>query len=141
MLESAYRATTYVASGPAGSEIQIRVDQNHVALDGLLREYGVTSWAFLTPCNPRSEPLSNEKNAARLSAMSVELEVQCCPLWNGAGVGAGRDWPPEPSLLVLGISRSDATELACRYGQYAFIFGQRGGCAELGWTPVAPTAG
>lgn len=140
-LDLAYRATSYVASEPGGQEIRIRVGEESPDLNSLLQAHGVTSCAFLTPCNPRSEPLSDGVNAARLAALRAEMEARGFPYWEGMGVGEGTGWPPEPSLLVFGISRSEAIEMAVRYEQYAFVFGELGGCAELVWTQVAPTAG
>lgn len=136
-LEAAYRATTYVAWGPAGAEIRIRVGEQHPGLDALLEAQGAGCWAFLTPCNPRSEPQSDHVNATRVAALRTDLDEHGYRYWEGAGVGEGTDWPPEPSFLVLGISRSVASELAVRYEQYAFVFGETGGRAELVWTPVA----
>ena len=121
MLEAAYRATTYVASGPAGTEIRILVGDRHPNLGALLREQGVGCRAFLTPCNPRSEPLPVNGNAARISALRGELREQSCAIREGAGGGEGTDWPPEPSFLLVGISRSQATAAAERYEQYAFV--------------------
>lgn len=140
-LDSAYRATSYVAAGPDEREIRIWVCEEHPELDGVLQEYGVASWAFLTSCNPRSEPLSDEENATRVSALLTDLEAQGYQSWNGAGIGEGASWTPEPSFLVFGISRGAASELANRYEQYAFVFGETGERAELVWTHLAPELG
>jgi putative PIN family toxin of toxin-antitoxin system len=47
----------------------------------------------------------------------------------------GRDpkggWPAEPGFLVPGIPRGEATELARRFGQNAFVWCERGRAAEL----------
>ena len=40
-------------------------------------------------------------------------------------------WPPEKSLLILGIDREEARELGSQFGQNAIIFGERGGSPEL----------
>lgn len=135
-LGAAFCATNYIAVGPAGAEIRIRVGLRHAGLDALLRKQGVACWAFLTPCNPRSVPLSDDLNATRISAMRAELQEQGHPFWEGAGVGEGTEWHPEPSFLVFGISRNEATATAERYGQYAFVFGGLDSPAELVWTAV-----
>jgi len=49
--------------------------------------------------------------------------------------GVGRDprgeWPAEPSVLVLGISRREAEILGRSYEQNAVVFVERGGAPEL----------
>lgn len=135
-LSTAFLATTYVATGPAGAEIRIRVGARHPDLDSLLLEQDAVCWAFLTPCNPRSQSLPDDVNAARVEALRGELGEQGYLFWEGAGMGEGTDWPPEPSLLAFGIPRNEATAIAERYGQYAFVFGDLNGPAELVWTAV-----
>jgi hypothetical protein len=49
----------------------------------------------------------------------------------GAGAGDDGRWAPEPSLLVLGLPRAEAVELARRFGQEAIVAGRRGAPAEL----------
>ena len=40
----------------------------------------------------------------------------------GAGVGTIGDWPPEPSILVLGCSWEQAVHLGHHYSQNAIVW-------------------
>ena len=40
-------------------------------------------------------------------------------------------WPPEPSLLVLGIPRKEALRLGRRFGQLAIVAGHKSSPARL----------
>ncbi len=78
----------------------------------------------LTPAQ-KSPERATEQHAARNTE-----PVRVLP---GAGVGTGGDWPPEPSLLILGIREEDALHLARRFGQNAIVAGTLGEPARLVW--------
>jgi hypothetical protein len=72
---------------------------------------GADSWAFISACKPGSVALSAE-NAKRHEALVDR-------------VGARK------SLLILGISRSEAVELGRQFGQLALVWGHRDDRAQL----------
>ena len=137
-LERAYRDTAYEALGP-GTQLDLRVDEPHAALDALLDATGRRSWAFMTACNPRSRTLPAEENEERqwaLWTLLEELGGEDGPpplLLPGRGRGLTGAWPAEESVLALGIARLDALRLMRRFDQHAFLAGTRGGRAELVW--------
>ena len=53
--------------------------------------------------------------------------------FHGWGVGTRGDWPPEPSLLVLGIDEEQARKVGAEFGQNAIVVGRTGAVAELTW--------
>jgi hypothetical protein len=52
-------------------------------------------------------------------------------MYTGEGIGVDGTWPPERSILVLGIEREAAVQLGGRFGQVAIVFGEAGGPATL----------
>jgi hypothetical protein len=131
-LTAAYRSTTYWVDTAAGA-IALRVGRGSAALDRLLKRRGVRTWAFVTACNPRSRRLPawrNFERQRRLERLSRRLGFAVLP-----GVGAGDDpaWAPEPSFLILGISRQRARRLARSLGQNAIVAGRRAAPPELVW--------
>jgi Protein of unknown function (DUF3293) len=130
-LEAAYRATAYTAETPDGP-LALRIGEASAALDCLLAVRGLTSWAYVTAYNPGSIPLSDAENERRQRELRAAVVQSDHPFYEGAGVGEG--WPPEPSLLVLGMDEAEATALARRFGQLAVVVGERGGPARLLWT-------
>jgi hypothetical protein len=131
-LEAAYRATSYLADGPLG-RFAIRIGQPSPEADVLLDQHRVETWAFVTACNPGSEAQLSEVNEQRHLALVAAVKDHF-PSVPGEGRGDGGDWPAERSLLLLGIRREEAVQLARQFGQLALVFGQRGGAAELVWT-------
>jgi hypothetical protein len=124
-LDAAYRATDYWVDDFPGGPFVIRTDE-------LCRELADLQWAFVTACNPLSQRLPGEANAARM----VELENAVRGRWeyyHGRGVGRDVTWPTEPSLLIVGIEKGDAVELAKRFGQNAIVTGRAGEPATLRW--------
>jgi hypothetical protein len=49
----------------------------------------------------------------------------------GWGVGEEGNWPPEESILIVGIDRKSAVEIASRHGQLAVVFARYGEPVEL----------
>ena len=127
LLES-YLATRYTAATPGG-EVVIRVGRRHPEVDALLERTGASCWAYLTAWNPRSRRLPDEENRRRQAALVAELSGRYACL-EGEGVAADGSWR-EPSVLVLGIDREATRRVAEKYEQNAFVYGERGGAAEL----------
>lgn len=128
--EAAYRATTYaVADGP--HRLEIRIGERCAPLDALLAARGVEEWAYLTAHNPGGRLAGPAANAAAQTRLEAEVAASGHPWLRGASLGDGGDWPPEPSLLVLGIGRREALALARRHGQEALVTGRCREAAEL----------
>lgn len=127
---AAYRATTYAASD--GSErLAIRIGARCAALDALLAARGHDAWAYLTAHNPGGQAADPAANAAAQARLEAELAAAGRPFLRGASHADAGDWPPEPSVLVLGLARAEALAIARRYGQEALVAGRRGAPAEL----------
>ncbi len=123
-----YRATRYDAHLPQGV-ISLRDGEPAPALDALLRP-DAPSWAFITAWNPGSRQLSRPENERRQKALVRELTGRY-RLFPGAGIGDDGNWPPELSVLALGISETDAIARGRAWGQFAILVGSRGTRARI----------
>ncbi|AOX99252.1 DUF3293 domain-containing protein [Jeongeupia sp. USM3] len=129
-LEAAYRATRYVV--PA-LQLGLRIGRRHPDLDAVLQQHGVVAWAFVSAANPRSVALCEHENRARHQNLTDTL-AQCGVTWfDGIGEPLDAGWAPESSALVLGVSAERATQLGHDFDQYAVVFGELGGAAQLLW--------
>ena len=137
-LEQVYQATAYEALG-LGTSLDLRIGHAHPDLDAMLEATSRHSWAFLTAWNPGSRVLSQEENEERQGELNAVLEATLGEggepplLLPGRGRGLVGDWPPEESLLALGLPVLAALEVARGFGQLALLAGQRGGTAQLVW--------
>lgn len=131
-LRQAYLDTTYrIVSEPR--PIDIRIGEPNVALDHFLRANRVRQWAFVTASNPRSHPLADFDNAKRNAAMRSSLEETGWRVVDGVGLPSRSGWRPEHSVLILGIERDAAIELARHWEQNAIVYGMLGQSPELVW--------
>lgn len=127
---AAYRATTYaVADGAA--RLAIRVGERCAPLDALLAARGLDEWAYLTAWNPGGRAADPAANQAAQAGLEAELAASGRPCLRGTSRSDAGDWPPEPSVLVLGLARAEALAIARRYGQEALVAGRCGAPAEL----------
>lgn len=127
---AAYRATAFRVEAPGGS-FDIRVGRRCPALDALLDRAGARCWAYVTAHNPDGRLRDAAANAAdeqRLADRVREAGFTAIP---GRGIGADGAWPPEASLLILDIARSDAIALGAEFRQEAIVAGVRGEPAAL----------
>lgn len=116
------------------------VGENSPSVDELCAEHNHRSWLFITPYNPRSQPLSREENEARLEKLRAILINRNLTFFEGEGRGEDPSWEPERSCFVLGASRELAIELGLLFDQFAVVYGDIGAKAELLEMPLPHSA-
>ena len=119
-LIQAYRETHFVVL--AQDPFTLRVGQRSEELLALHREVGVESSAYVTACNPFSRSLSAAENEARMAELRTWLREAGHPTREGIGKDPAGEWPGEPSVLVLGLTRADSEALGRRLEQNAVVF-------------------
>ena len=129
-LWSAYHSTTFRATVDE-MDIRIRPGQMEPSLDRALRARGATSWAYITAWDPGSAELPPGENGARHDHLKNEVTGLRFEAFEGYGEPTNPNWMPERSLLVFGISASEAVAMGRRYGQIAIVVGELGQTARL----------
>jgi len=130
LLLEAYRRTRFCAETERG-QVVIRIGEDCPTLDALLRALGFATYAYITAFNPGSIRLTDEENRARQSDLNNIVRQLGHPAFPGEGIGDDGVWPPEQSMLVLGIEYVAAIQLGRRFGQRAIVFGTVGGAPAL----------
>ncbi len=120
-LVSAYRLTDYRVC-EVGAEFVLHVDEHSPALRALFEERGAASAAFLTGWNPLSEPLPQADNDRAHEALRSRAEVLGLEWVEAVGADPTGQWPPERSLLILGVGLEPAQALAADFDQNAFVW-------------------
>lgn len=133
-LLTAYRNSTYIINEAGDS---VRIGEPAPAADRICQENSAHSWLFITPYNPRSEILSPSENNLRMDELRSILNQRGLIFFEGEGRGEDA-WEPERSAFVPGVSRQSAIELGKYFDQYAVVFGEIGGVAELLEIPLDP---
>ena len=131
-LDRAYRRAIYRVELQTGS-LDFAVSVASEGLCRLLRSHGAETAAFLTACNPGSRPRAAAANETAHAALLAALSPLGHTVLPGVALDPDGIWPAEPSLLVLGIGRADATATARLFRQNALVWMDAGGTPELVW--------
>lgn len=116
----AYREAKYVIE--VDDPIILRIGQANRRLKEILKTHGVATAAFITAFNPFSETLSDDENLKAQSSLLAEIKGLELSVIHGYGQDVDGQWPREQSVLVLGITETQAEALSDRYGQNAFVW-------------------
>ena len=125
----AYLETEYRVLGTFAFALQ--VGQISPELLAAHKQHGVDCSAFLTACNPFSQVLDGDANAARQQALANELTQDGFAYVEGIGQHPSNLWPGEESYLVFGLSLADAKALGARLEQNGFIWSGADGTPQL----------
>lgn len=132
-LETAFLNTNYFVEQDEGGSILIRVGEPNANLDELLRGHGVNAWAFVTAYNPFGQQTSDADNDRRHAELCGELAKLGIKFLLGCGESVEKDWPPERSVLALGLDKEASIELGRKFEQLAIVVGVLGGRSKLEW--------
>jgi len=127
-LLEAYRRTHYAVFGEP--ELVLRIGERNADLDELLEAEGVTTAAFITAANPRGRKRGNWENEVANAALVKSQNEAGLRCFEGEGRAPDGSWT-EKSVLVVGISRTDAEVVGRAFGQNAIVFAERGKAPEL----------
>src|SRR5260221_2151150 len=130
----AYQTSHFVVWSPEG-EIVLRVGERNRRLDELMTKHAALSCAFITACNPGSVKLTDAENQVRRTELVHAVRKSGYVYFEGVGVGQDEAWPPEASILILGISREHARQLGTQLAQLAIVFGEFARSVELVFCP------
>ena len=128
-LERAYREAHYVVFG--APDLVIRIGERNGTLDAILDEEGADTAAFLTAANPGGVLQDERANALSAAALHQVLADAGYTCYVGEGRDPAGEWPAEPSVLAVGISRHEAEVIGRSYEQNAIVFIEQGKAPEL----------
>ena len=128
-LLAAYRNALYVVFG--APELVIRIGEPNEVVDALMDEEGADTAAYLTAANPGGELQGKRANELSCAALHQALADAGYACYLGESRDAEGDWPAEPSVLAVGISRREAEVIGRSYEQNAIVFIERGRAPEL----------
>ena len=119
-LREAYRSTHFNVLEP--KPFTLRIGESSPDLLELYHVHDVSSAAFLTAWNPFSVETARHDNEAAQKRLLERLEEMQTVVFSGIGEDASGQWPGEPSILALGISRDQAMQLGNEFQQNAIVW-------------------
>jgi len=112
-----------------GLDTPIKINSINSEIESLLEERKFETWAYLTAFNPQSIILPIEENLRRNK--ELYWEIRAYYILKGKGCDPKGEWLPEDSYFILGINLKEARQLALKYNQSAFVYGEKGNPAQL----------
>ena len=100
----------------------LRLDEINQQLVRLFAMDRVKSAAFITACNPFSQPTTDKENSAAQAKIEAEIKSFNLKFYPGQGEDLTGHWAAESSALVMGISLEQATLLGVKYQQNAIVW-------------------
>ena len=119
-LLAAWRAARYEVTA-ARPPFVLHVDEPSDALAACHLEHGVCCSAFVTAWNPGGRPVATEANLAAEAMLEERLRARGYWWLGGRCIDPAGAWPPEPSVLILGLDRDAAAALAREAGQAGLV--------------------
>ena len=128
-LLTAYLTTRYTVQ--ATPPFVVMAGQANPELNRWMERHCCHSAAYITACNPYSQPLDDTANAVRQRQLVQWIEARGLPYAQGTGESSDGSWKPEPSYLVGGVSLQDAQTLGQQLAQNALIWCEENAFARL----------
>ena len=100
----------------------LRCGEVSLHLAAMFEETGTKCAAYITAWNPDGQPAEPAFNFLRQHELHASVAGAGYHCYEGEGRERDGNWPPEPSLLVLGIKRLDATRMGRQFGQAAIVW-------------------
>lgn len=119
-LLKAYRTTHFNVIGPPRFTLQIGDPSRQ--LSELYRAHKVATAAFLTAWNPHSKEMPQAENDRAQAQLETDVNSLAAAVLPGLGQDPYCEWPGEPSVLALGLSRDVAKSLGAQYRQNAIVW-------------------
>ncbi len=119
-MTQAYRETEYQVHGD--QPFTLRIGQNCAELAVSHKRHRVDCSAYITACNPYSQPLDDAANAKRYADLGHELRQRSLIAFEGVGQHPSNQWPGEASYLILGLTLEAAKVLGNRLEQNAIVW-------------------
>ena len=116
----AYREAKFVVE--SNTPITLLVGQCNKDLSSLLGDHKKSTAAFITAFNPYSKVQTDQENLQAQNELLKDIKGLGFEAINGYGQDIAEEWPKEVSILIIGITESQAETLSDKYSQNAFIW-------------------
>jgi hypothetical protein len=84
----------------------------------------IKTWAFITAWNPLPDILTKSENDIRNNQLKVQLKEDGFIFYPGVGISKNEDWS-EDSFFIENIELKTANNISLKYGQLAFLYGDK----------------
>jgi hypothetical protein len=128
-IEQAFIETQYVIH--LQSEIVLKIGE--IPADLLEHLPLLETWAFITAWNPLPDILSKAENERRNWDLQRYFLDRVYSIHKGIGISKDQSWSEE-SFFIENIEIEDARTASAKFGQLAFVYGERNSGNQLVFT-------
>lgn len=128
-IEQAFLETRYIVHLQSGIVLKI----GEMPADLLEKLALLETWAFITAWNPLPDILSKAENERRNEDLKRYLLDRGYSIHKGIGISKDQSWSEE-SFFIENIELEDARTASAKFGQLAFLYGDRNSGNELIFT-------
>ena len=128
-LQRAYEQARYLIylpqdwpAGVLGQQISINLGVQSEPVQTLLEQLQTQTAALITAFNPMSQQSTALDNQQRQDQLRTRARQLGYEFLEGSNQDPTGHWPDEPSILILSIGLSQATEIATEFEQAAFLY-------------------
>ncbi|MEN9930885.1 MAG: hypothetical protein RL604_1132 [Pseudomonadota bacterium] len=114
------------------TEVSFKINQQNQEIYKLMELHGKQTACFFTPYNPKGERIDEKENLMRMQELESVLQQKQLPYYYGQGGDSKGAWI-EKSLLIVGIDKDVADQLAHQYEQNAVVWFELGNTPTLRW--------
>lgn len=115
-------AKTHYRVGTGARAFHLRIGKLSPAMQALYKASGRSTAVFITAYNPFGGAQSEEANEAAHALLVADIRDLASSVIEGSGVDPDSDWPPEKSVLALGVGLDEARGLGDRFRQDAIVW-------------------
>ncbi len=116
----------------ADNEVSFRINQENQEIDKLMDLHGKKTACFITACNPKGKRIDEKENLRLMQELESIVQQKQLPYYFGQGGDSKGAWI-EKSLLIVGIDRAEADQLAHQYKQNAVVWFELARTPTLRW--------
>ena len=131
-----YQEAHYLVLLPGDSgtdnEVSFSIYQQNQEIDKLMDLHGKQTACFITACNPKGDRIDYKENLRLMQELESIVQEKQLPYFFGQGGDSKGTWI-EKSLLIVGIDRDEADQLAHQYEQNAVVWFELGSAPTLRW--------
>ena len=128
-LDAYSRAEYVVLSSPP---IVFKIGERCTKLDQLLDSCHVSLAGFITACNPKGLPQSDDENILAMNQLQSAIDDLRLPYFKGFGMDPEGTWK-EDSYLIMGVELDQACQLGRLFDQNAIVMLARNMVPKLVW--------
>ncbi len=126
-IQQAFEKTIYRLLLDNDNFYDVTVHHINASFNRWLLQQKISTWSFITPCNPQARihtPKFNQKQISKLKTLLDIKNICYYPAIHIAAKASINQWPDEESFFVFNTARDEMIKIAKSFNQKALLLGE-----------------